>query len=928
MAGKGHNRPYLAMSFLTRILQANLEAGETSMYFNMTRPRRITRTLAAGMTAFALAMGLAATPARAQEEEGAPEFEQVVITETLPSTEVMGESAPEGAQSEQAVSEVSGTDQESAPSEDDFAQSSDDAVAVIGDGSGIEDTPFQTDPNDTVTLDDTTAPNEGAEQEPTAGDALPGNAGPESGQENAVPPQLISQETAVAEETTGDDLPAAPAKAVAPNMGTCVLQSEIAGNRVIQAKAVKSGSGLVAAAYSRSKNQKWVLVREGGTLWYRVLCAANEKLALVVSSDASGNKVVKLTSAAAAAKGSLLKMLWSFVDVGKGARQLVNASAPELRLEIDKASAKVGVVAAKAASAKSQRIKVLNAKPKVKAGATVDEGSYLLKLSGSSLVTEVDEQSATNGVDAKLGSSKGSATQRIYLERTNDGYYVAWVLGTGKVLDVAPSSILSGTNVRQWTYSGGSRQKWALTAIASKNGSVKYRLQNKATGLYLGAASSKAGVSLTGRADGEANRSFELEQVSLMGRGIYALTPQGTRSVAVQVRKQSTKTAGLVLWVNNGSLGQRFELVPSRGADLWRIRTGSSGGWLTWAGGSKVVQKGSSKTAASSANTWHAIWQNGGVVFVNLACENEGSRLALDTSRGRSTKGTAVVVRRATGVVSQHFSFEPAQLLNEGYYFLQNGKATYLQVKGSSIQKGAPLQAARKTGGLGQLFHVEHKGDYVRIQNVYSGKYLQIASNASGARVTQRPENTSKKQLWKSSIVDGGFVSLASAANPSLALEAGTDVHVAPASAESRQAWKTIGLSDAFNTAKTSRQMAVVRACHTTPSPGRGYCAAWVSSVIDNAGIGSWNGDACDLYANWCSSTDFTRLRPGMIVAVGAHSHTPAGRIWGHVAIYVGNGKVMDNVGSIRTMSLFDWIAWYGDIMYPKWGWLGGAQLS
>ena len=551
------------------------------MYFNMTRPQRVPRAFGASMTALVLALGLAATPARALEGVDTPEYEQVVLAETLPSTEVMGETLPAGEPSEQAAPSTYENNEEQAPSDDTSTQVADDAAAPDGDEGIVQDSSDNTIPSDVVMPDETTFLDEVGEPEPATDEILPGPAEPEGEQEEAAPCQMTPQETAAAEESIDETLPATPAKAVAPVKGTCVLQSEIAGNRVIQAKAAKGGSGLVTAAYSGSKNQKWVLVREGGTLWYRVLCAANEKLALVVSSDAAGNKVVKLTSAAAAAKGSLLKMLWSFVDVGKGARQLVNASVPDLRLGIDKASAKVGakvtVVAAKAASAKSQRMKVLSAKPKVKAGVAVDDGSYLIKLSGSSLVAEVGEQSATNGVDAKLEPSKGSPTQRIYLERTKDGYYIAWVLGTGKVLDVAPSSILSGTNVRQWTYTGGSRQKWSLTTVTSKDGSVTYRLPNQATGLYLGAASSKTGVSLTGRADGESNRSFELEQVSLMGRGIYALMPQGTRSVAVQVRKQSTKTAGLVLWENNGSLAQRFELVPTKGDNLWRIRTGSSG---------------------------------------------------------------------------------------------------------------------------------------------------------------------------------------------------------------------------------------------------------------------------------------------------------------------------------------------------------------
>ena len=58
------------------------------------------------------------------------------------------------------------------------------------------------------------------------------------------------------------------------------------------------------------------------------------------------------------------------------------------------------------------------------------------------------------------------------------------------------------------------------------------------------------------------------------------------------------------------------------------------------------------------------------------------------------------------------------------------------------------------------------------------------------------------------------------------------------------------------------------------------------------------------MFWNWCHSRDISQLKVGMIVAVPTHTHTNAGARWGHIAIYVGNGLVMDNIGYIRTTSL------------------------
>ena len=123
-------------------------------------------------------------------------------------------------------------------------------------------------------------------------------------------------------------------------------------------------------------------------------------------------------------------------------------------------------------------------------------------------------------------------------------------------------------------------------------------------------------------------------------------------------------------------------------------------------------------------------------------------------------------------------------------------------------------------------------------------------------------------------------------------------------------------------------QQSVVDAAHATGSPGGGLCAAWVSNVFSNAGYGFVGGNADDMYRRWCHSSDKSQLKVGMIVAVDYHEHTVAGRSYGHVGIYVGNGQVMHNIGTIETWSLDEWINYYGAWHTVRWGWLGGTDLS
>lgn len=128
--------------------------------------------------------------------------------------------------------------------------------------------------------------------------------------------------------------------------------------------------------------------------------------------------------------------------------------------------------------------------------------------------------------------------------------------------------------------------------------------------------------------------------------------------------------------------------------------------------------------------------------------------------------------------------------------------------------------------------------------------------------------------------------------------------------------------------AGTGSQAAVVAACKSTGSPGPGLCAMWVSLVFSKCGYGYYGGNACDMYSAWCTSSNRNDLQVGMIVAVSTHSHTSAGRIYGHIGIYIGGGTIMDNVGYIRTIGVNDWINYYGTTVTPRWGWIGGRVLS
>lgn len=121
--------------------------------------------------------------------------------------------------------------------------------------------------------------------------------------------------------------------------------------------------------------------------------------------------------------------------------------------------------------------------------------------------------------------------------------------------------------------------------------------------------------------------------------------------------------------------------------------------------------------------------------------------------------------------------------------------------------------------------------------------------------------------------------------------------------------------------ASSEVQRAIVDAAMRTPSPGSGLCAMWVSQVYQAAGLGYIGGNADDMYYAYCTSSDRSRLKVGMLIGTPSNPYTTASQLYGHVGIYIGDGKVMSNLsGSIKTQSLDDFIAVQGVTHQVRWG--------
>lgn len=116
-------------------------------------------------------------------------------------------------------------------------------------------------------------------------------------------------------------------------------------------------------------------------------------------------------------------------------------------------------------------------------------------------------------------------------------------------------------------------------------------------------------------------------------------------------------------------------------------------------------------------------------------------------------------------------------------------------------------------------------------------------------------------------------------------------------------------------------QKNIINASYSVGSPGSGLCAKWVSLVYQKAGLGYPGGNGNSMLASsTTASTDFSKIKVGQIISAQKGSNSYMGNTYGHVCIYIGNGKVRDNIGYIRETTLSEWLSTYSR-GWVKYGW-------
>ena len=562
----------------------------------------------------------------------------------------------------------------------------------------------------------------------------------------------------------------------------------------------------------------------------------------------------------------------------------------------------------------------------VKIAQTIDDGLYRLgsMLNGGQVV-DVAGGSLSDSAQTQLyGSNNTLAQYWTFTYNKSTGYYTVRSAVSGKVLDCRGGGVSNGTAVQQYAENGTTAQWWRV--VMNADGSASLISAKSGLALDVTGANSANGTKLQlYSANGTNAQKWTLSVPTVFVRdGLYEIYSRvdGNRLIDVSGGSKADD-AKLQVWNRNGTLAQKWSVsVCDDGSVL--IKGANSGKYL-----SQIDDKLVNVKEATEGSRWiPRVSPMGGLVLVNAV-----SGAVIDLTGGNSSAGTALQLYANNLTAAQAWRFVSASLIDDGYYVVVNQSSNnrVLDVAGGSCSAGAKVQLYTANGTNAQKWFVRSLGNGAYSLTAFvSGKVLDVPSaNASNdAPVQQWDWNGSGAQRWMLRLADGGGIAIYSAlADGSFALmDSDMGLVLGSKACDSWRFDATIASGQPYADANAV-QRRLVDIAYSVPSPGYNLCSEWISRVFNAAGYGYADGDACDMFWAYCHDSNRANLKVGMIIAVPSHSNTWAGSIWGHIAIYIGDGKVIENIGRVNVRGLDDWVNYYGTTYTPLWGWYRNIAL-
>ena len=575
--------------------------------------------------------------------------------------------------------------------------------------------------------------------------------------------------------------------------GTYALCMDSSPRSVVDVSGGSMAGGANIQIYTSNNTaaQRWVIQNvygpDGGSTGYVTITHAGTSSALDVSggSKKSGANVQQYAENGTAAQR------WIPVKQANGSFVFYSGLGRNLVLDVSGGSVSNGanVQIWSANGSAAQRFIAINAYPHVDAGAqTVTDGMYQINsVSDSSKCLDVAGGSISNGARVQTYSANGTLAQCFKLSYDpSTGFYSIRPARSGKGLDLDNGDIIPGAKVQQWDFPGiGSNQQWRIESDGDA-----YLLRSVASNLVLEWKSDGSVTTAVENGDAAQRWTFEAFNVSL-NEGCYSIYSDLAGKYVDVCGGSFAEGALLQIYAGNGTLAQKF-WVRKDDQGFYSFQCVNSAKYLSTRESDGAVLQVSDKD--SDETKWSL-----GVCFgsgIELKNKKTGKVLAAPGS------GSSIVCADENSSAAQGWTIASVSLISDGFYEFAPMHATgqRLDVAGGSRSNGANVQIYASNGTLSQRAWVRSVGGgWYSLTACCSAYPLDVlnCSDADGANVQQWQWNGSNAQKWRFEMGESGIKIISACGNRVLdvcgaATANGSNIQLWSYNGSSAQGWRAI----------------------------------------------------------------------------------------------------------------------------------------
>lgn len=575
--------------------------------------------------------------------------------------------------------------------------------------------------------------------------------------------------------------------------GTYALCMEPSPRSVVDVSGGSAANGANIQIYASNNTdaQRWtinnILGSDGQPTGYVTIAHAETSMALDVSG---GSKKAGANVQQYGANGTAAQR-WIPVKQVNGSFVFYSGLGRNLVLDVSGGSVSNGgnVQIWSANGSAAQRFIAINANPHVEAGTqTVADGMYQINsVSDPSKCLDVAGGSTSNGARVQTYSANGTLAQCFKLSYDSaTGFYSIRPARTGKGLDLDSGDIIPGAKVQQWDFPGiGSNQQWRIESDGDA-----YLIRSVASNLVLERKSDGSVTTAVENGGASQRWTFDSFTVSLR-EGCNSIYSDSAGKYVDVSGGSYAESAPLQVYAGNGTLAQKF-WVRADEQGYYSFQCVNSAKYLSARDSDGAVLQISDKDSDEAKWSLGVCFGNG----IELKNKKTGKVLTAPGS------GSSIVCTDKSGSAAEGWAITSVSLISDGFYEFAPMHATgqRLDVAGGSRSNGANVQIYASNGTLSQRLWVRSiGGGWYSLTACCSAYPLDVfnCSDVDGANVQQWQWNGSNAQKWRFEMGENGIKIISACGNKVLdvsgaATENGSNVQLWSYNGSNAQSWRAI----------------------------------------------------------------------------------------------------------------------------------------